>query len=164
MTMAQLRDPAFRQAIRTVVDALDGRCALAGTVGVQLHLALAVGADKPGPPARRVEVVPFGDQRPPERAGGFPVVVVESLGFAASVEAATSVVRVDGEAFPVASPEHVLAMILGAPDLGPDGRWAGFILMRTCPGMDLEEVRGFLKRCDSVERQSLLAELAYLAA
>jgi hypothetical protein len=161
----QLKNPAFRQAIHVVVDRMAGRCALAGTVGVQIHLAAAVGLDKLGPPAHAIEVVSFGGAPVPERVGAVPAEPVDALGFEASVEAGRSLVTVDGERFPVAAPEHILGMRLATPEFPPDASWACFVLMRTLEGrLDLEEVRGFLKRCPQVDRQSLLAELAYLAA
>ena len=65
----------------------------------------------------------------------------------------------------IATPEHILGMLLGMADLPADAKWASFLLMRTLHGrLDVEEARGFLKRCSSPERQALLAELAYLAA
>jgi len=161
----QLRQSELREAIRALVDRWDGRCALVGTVGVQVHLAAAVGLEKPGPPARSIEVVAFSDAPRPDRSGVVPVELVDALGFEASIEAARVVVDVGGEKFPVASPEHIIGTTLGRPELHADAKWACFVLMRICEGrLDLEEARGFLKRCDSVERQSLLAELAYLAA
>jgi hypothetical protein len=161
----QLRDPDFRQAIHSVVDGMKGRCALAGTVGVQVHLAAAVGLDRLGPPAHAIEVVTFEEASLPERVVSVPVERIDTLGFEASVEAARLVVAVAGETFPVASPEHILGMRLAAPDLPPDAKWACFVLMRTFDGrLDLEEARGFLKRSTLADRQSLLAELAYLAA
>ncbi len=67
--------------------------------------------------------------------------------------------------YPVAAPEHILGLSLAAPDLQPDAKWACFLLMRVfAERLDLEEVRGLLKRCHDPERQALLAELAYLAA
>ena len=68
----QLRDPAFRQAIHSLVDTLAGRCALAGTVGVQIHLARAVGADKLGPPAHAIEVASFTTTPCPVQVLGVP--------------------------------------------------------------------------------------------
>jgi hypothetical protein len=163
--LKQLRDDRFRQAIHAVVEQMDGRCALAGVVGVQIHLAAAIGLDKLGPPAHAIEVVAFGGARVPDRIDDVPVVTADPLGFEASVEAATTTLDVTGEAFPVASPEHILGMLLAAPELPTDAKWACFILMRTYAGrLDLEETRGFLKRCAAPDRQSLLAELAYLAA
>lgn len=163
--MWQLRDASFRQAIHAVTDAMEGRCALAGTVGAQVYLAAAVGVDKLGPPAHAIEVVALDGARVPERAGEVPVVAVDALGFEASIAAARRTITLDGEHFVVASPEHVLGTRLATPELPPDAQWACFVLMRTCEGrLDLEEVRGFLKRCGSIERQALLAELAYLAA
>ena len=161
----QLHDTVFRETIHRVVSELGGRVALAGTVGTQIYLAAAVGLDKLGPPARSIELVPLDDARAPERIGLIPVVTVDALGFEASVEASRRMVQVNEERFPVASPEHILGMQLSAPDLRPDAKWASFVLMRTFAArLDLEEARGFLKRCPLVERQSLLAELAYLAA
>ena len=66
----------------------------------------------------------------------------------------------------VASQEHILGTTLAAEDLVPEGRWASFALMRSLEGepIDLEEVRGFLKRTGQPEREELLHELAYLAA
>jgi len=161
----QLRNPTFRQAIRSVVDAMAGRCALAGTVGVQIHAAQAFGVDKRGPPAHAIEVVSFATAPCPNQVLGVPVTMVDAMGFEASVEAGRTVIEIDAEPFPVASPEHILGMRLSAPDLPTDAKWACFVLMRALGGsLDLEEARGFLKRCSSVERQALLAELAYLAA
>ncbi|MBI4704492.1 MAG: hypothetical protein HY744_25600 [Deltaproteobacteria bacterium] len=161
----QLRDPTFRQAIHSLCDTVGGRCALAGTVGVQVHLARAVGANKLGPPAHGIEIVSFAATPCPERVHGVPVALVDAMGFDASVEAGRAVIEIDAEMFPVALPEHILGMCLGAPDLPPDAKWACFVLMRALDGrIDLEQARGFLKRGSSVERQALLAELAYLAA
>jgi hypothetical protein len=161
----QLRDPELRRAIRAVIDAVDGRCALAGTVGAQIHLASVVGRDKLGPPARAIEVVVLGEKQPPAEIGGIPVAKVDALGFEASVEASRSVVEIAGEPFVVASPEHILGMALAAPEVFADTKWACFVLMRTFEGrLDLEVARGLLKRCPHEDRQSLLAELAYLAA
>jgi hypothetical protein len=66
----------------------------------------------------------------------------------------------------VACPEHVLGTTLGQATLGTEGRYAAFALMRAMEvrGLDLEEVRGFLKRCRDDGREELLRELAYLAA
>lgn len=159
----QLRDPHFRRAVHRAIDQVDGQCALAGTVGVQIHLAARVGLDKHGPPAHTIELVSFGAAAAPV-AEGVAVEVVDPRGFEASVEAARRTIEIGGEAFPVASPEHILGMLLAKDDLPVDAKWACFVLMRTCDGeIDLEEARGFLKRIDSAERQSLLAELAYLA-
>ena len=161
----QLKDPTLRQAIHRTVAATDGRCALAGTVGVQVHLAAAIGLDKLAPPARAVELVLFDAAALPPAVGAVPVVAVDALGFEASVEAARFVVDVAGERFPVASPEHILGMALAARELYADTRWACFVLMRVFEGrLDLEAARGFIKRCPDPDRQSLLAELAYLAA
>jgi len=147
------------------VDPLGRRCALAGTAGVQVYLAASVGLDKIGPPAHAIEVVTFGGALVPGRVGKVPVEVVDALGFEASIAAGVSLIAVGDEQFPVASPEHILGMRLATPDLPPDAKWACFVLMRTYQGrLDLEEARGFLKRCASVDRQALLAELAYLAA
>jgi hypothetical protein len=101
----------------------------------------------------------------PRRIEDVPVEMVDALGFEASVRAGCSTAEIGEERFPVASPEHILGMGLASPNLPADAKWACFILMRTCArSLDLEEVRGFLKRCGSVDRQALLAELAYLAA
>lgn len=161
----QLRDPEFRKAIRQTVDRLEGRCTLAGSVGVQIHLAAAIGVDRLGPPAHAIEIVAFDDRPLPTDVGGIPVTRVDALGFDASVAARRTLLPIAGETFPVASPEHVLGMSLAAPELPVDAKWACFILMRTYGDrLDLEEVRGFLKRGSNVDRQALLAELAYLAA
>jgi hypothetical protein len=160
----QLRDPAFREAIRGVIDRMHGRCALAGTTGVQIHLAAAVGIEKLGPPAHAIEVVALEQARVPELIGTVPVKRVDALGFEASVVARRSEVVLGEERFPVAAPEHILGFILAASELLADAQWAAFVLMRTCDDLDLEEVRGILKRGASVDRQALLAELAYLAA
>jgi hypothetical protein len=161
----QLRDPGYRQAVHSVVETMGGRCALAGTVGVQVHLAAAIGLDKLGPPAHAIEVVPFGGADVPAQVSSVPVIAVDALGFDASIEAARSVVEVAGERFAVASPEHILGMLLAAAELPPDAKWACFVLMRTLgERLDLEVARGFLKRSAAPDRQSLLAELAYLAA
>ncbi|MBI2377063.1 MAG: hypothetical protein HYV07_23890 [Deltaproteobacteria bacterium] len=159
----QLRDPAFRDAIHAVLDRAP--CALAGTVGAQVHVASVLGLEKLGPLAHAIEVVTFHGEDLPNRIDSIPVKRVDALGFEASVEAACSTVCVGEEEFRVASPEHVLGMGLGGLELPPDAKWACFLLMRTLYGrLDLEEVRGFLKRCPEPDRQSLLAELAYLAA
>lgn len=162
----QLRDPVFRRAVHRAVERLDGRCALAGTVGVQIHLAVKIGLDKRGPPAHTIELVSFASAGATVPvADGVPVELVDPRGFEASVEAAHRIIEVGGEAFPVASPEHILGMQLAKVDLLADAKWACFVLMRAYENkLDLEEARGFLKRIDSIERQSLLAELAYLAA
>lgn len=161
----QLRDPRFRQAVRTVAERLSGRGALTGTVGVQIHLGAAIGLDKRGPPAHAIEVVAFGQASVPQCVDAVPVQLVDSLGFEMSVKTGSCIVDLDGDRFPVAAPEHILGMLLATPDLPPDAKWATFVLMRTFAGrLDLEEARGFLKRCPSVERQSMLAELAYLAS
>jgi hypothetical protein len=89
----------------------------------------------------------------------------DPLGFEASIAARRALIDIAGETFAVAAPEHILGMNLAAPDLPIDAKWACFILMRTYRDrLDLEEVRGFLKRGASVDREALLAELAYLAA
>jgi hypothetical protein len=161
----QLRDPAFRQAIHDVVEMLAGRCALAGAVGVQVHLAAAIGLDKHGPPAHAIDIVALDGGPVPDRVSGISVVRCDALGFEASIEARRALIEIAGETFPVAAPEHILGTSLAAPELPIDAKWACFILMRTYGGrLDLEEVRGFLKRGASVDRQALLAELAYLAA
>jgi hypothetical protein len=120
----QLKDVAFRQAIREAVERLDGRCALVGVVGAQIHLALAVGVEKLGPPARAIELFPFGGQLAPERVGDIPVRHVGAMGFEASIEARMTLVELDGERFPVAAPEHILGLSLAAPDLPADIKWA----------------------------------------
>lgn len=162
----QLRDSSFRRAIATTVDQVAGRCALVGAVGAQLHVAAAIGLDKLGPPAHAIDLVVFDDEvvvAPPPDA--VPVRVVDALGFEPSVLAGRRIIRIEGFGYPTAAPEHVLGLALAAPELTPDVRWACFILMRVCgKGLDLEEVRGILKRQSSPERQSILAELAYLAA
>ena len=161
----QLRDPGFRRAVHSALETTGGRCALAGTVGVQVHVAAAIGLDKLGPPAHAIEIVALGGVELPEQMSSVPVLAVDALGFDASVEAARSYVEVAGESFAVASPTHILGMLLGAEALPPDAKWACFVLMRTLgEHLDLEEARGFLKRSASPDRQSLLAELAYLAA
>lgn len=161
----QLADPRFRDAILAVVDAAGGRCALAGSVGAQVHVAKAIGLDKRGPSAHAIDVVAFGDVELPRSAGGIDVVVADTLGFSGSVEARRSLVEIEGAVFPVAAPEHILGMMLAAPVLETDAKWACFILMRTLgDALDLEEARGFLKRTGDDDRRALLAELAYLAA
>jgi hypothetical protein len=165
MMLWQLRNLAFRKAIHDVVDLMAGRCVLAGTVGVQAHLAAAIGLDKLGPPAHAVEIVALGGDPIPDRISGVPVIACDPVGFAASIDARRVSIDIAGETFPVAAPEHILGMSLAAPELPIDTKWACFILMRTYGDrLDLEEVRGFLKRGASVDRQALLAELAYLAA
>ncbi len=161
----QLRDPTFRKAIVEAVEALHDQCSLAGTVGAQIHIAAAIGIEKRGPPAHGIQLVSFDPGQAPTLALGVPVEVVDALGFEASLRARSSVVEIDGQSFPVAAPEHVLGLALGAPELPPDAQWACFVLMRICGDeLDLEEVRGFLKRSAVPDRQALLAELAYLAA
>ncbi len=161
----QLRDPLLQEAIRSAVEALGGRCALAGTVGAQIHIAAAIGIEKLGPPAHTIEVVAFDPPPASPIGGAIPVELVDTLGFGPSVQARSTIVDVAGQRFPVAAPEHVLGLRLATPDLPADAKWACFVLLRVCgSGLDLEEVRGFLKRCSSPDRQSLLAELAYLAA
>ena len=81
----QLRDPKFRQSIRDVLKAAEDRCALVGTVGVQIHLALSVGIDKLGPPAHAIDVViPSHTQASgsilPASASGVPVRLIDALG------------------------------------------------------------------------------------
>ena len=68
----QLSDPEFRAAIVELMERLGGRCALAGTVGAQIHLAAAIGLDKRGPPAHGIDVVMFGHSHEPlnEKNGG----------------------------------------------------------------------------------------------
>jgi hypothetical protein len=161
----QLRDPTFQRAIVAVVDAAAGRCALAGTVGAQLHIAAAIGIDKLGPPARAIDLVTFEGAAVSLQHDRVPVHVVDALGFEPSVRARRRIIEIDGQGYPTAAAEHVLGLALAAPELTPDVRWACFVLMRVCgDDLDLEEVRGILKRQSSPERQSLLAELAYLAA
>lgn len=161
----QLRDPEFRQAIRSVVASMGERCALAGSAGAQIHIAAAIGLDKLGPPARAIEVVALGAEQPPPLANGVPVAVVDPRGFAGSIEADRCWIEIGGDRFPVASPEHILGLQLGASGLAPDAKWSSFLLMRTLGDrLDLEQVRGLLKRSAEPDRQSLLAELAYLAA
>jgi hypothetical protein len=135
-------------------------------VGAQIHVAAAIGLDKRGPPAHAIEVVPFGGVSVPERIGAVPVEIVSTLGFDGSIEAGRQEIEIAGTRYPVASPEHVLGTTLSRPELQPDGTWACFALMRVLEdrGLDLEEVRGFVKRCGSPEREVLLHELAYLAA
>jgi hypothetical protein len=162
----QLRDPELRAAIRELVDRMQGRCALAGTVGAQLHVAEAIGLDKLGPPAHAIEVVPLGAAEVPERVGRVPVRVVDARGFDTSIEAGRREIEIDGATYPVASPEHVIGTTLASDELQADGRWACFVLMRVLEsrGFDLEEIRGFVKRCDAPDREVLLHELSYLAA
>jgi hypothetical protein len=161
----QLRDPLFQQAIGELVDRLGGRCAIAGAAGVQIHLAHAIGLDKLGPPAHAIEVVVLGDVRVPDLVAGVPVARAEAFGFKPSIEARTAQVEIGGRSFPVAAPEHVLGLSLAASELLPDAKWACFVLMLNLgEQLDLEEVRGILKRSEAPDRQSLLAELAYLAA
>jgi hypothetical protein len=161
----QLSDPLFRQAIAAAVQQAQGRCALAGVVGVQVHVACAVGLEKLGPPAHVIELVLFDGGPVPEHANDMVVVQVDPLGFEASVEAGTQSVEIAGSRFPVAAPEHILGMLLAGPELPVDAKWASFVLMRTLQGrLDLEEARGFIKRSPHDDRQALLAELAYLAA
>ena len=114
----QLRDPVFRAAIDELIDRTDGRFLLAGTVGVQVHIAGAIGLDKKGPPAHAIEVVPPQNAALPERIGDVPVRVVRTLGFDASIEAGRHEVEIGGRRYPVASPEHVLGM-LAASVAGP---------------------------------------------
>ena len=161
----QLRDPVFRDALRALDLRLSGRYALAGTVGAQIHVAAAIGLEKRGPPAHAIEIVALGGADVPSSVGDVPLLRVETLGFDASIAAARSTIQIAEERYVVASPEHVLGTSLAARELLPDAKWACFVLMRTLAGrLDLEEVRGFLKRHDGTERQTLLAELAYLAA
>ena len=161
----QLRDQVIRKTIHELVDRLGGRCALAGTVGAQIHLAALVGLDKLGPPANAIELVSFAGVRLPDAVGGVQILAVDPLGFEASVEERAQWIVVEGERFPVAAPEHVLGMQLAAETLPADAMWSSFLLMRAFAGrLDLEEARGFLKRSTQADRQSLLAELAYLAA
>ena len=162
----QLGDPDFRRAIHSVCDPLAERAALAGTVGVQVHVASIVGLDKLGPPAKEIEIVSFGPTQVPDSVESVPVRTVDSLGFEASVKAGSSWIALGDEQFHVASPEHILGMCMAAPSLPRSTKWACFMLMRACEGrLDLEEVRGFLKRSEpALDRQSLLVELAYLAA
>jgi hypothetical protein len=160
-----LHDEAFRHAIHKAIDAMGGRCALAGTVGVQVHLAAAVGLHKLGPPSHGIELLALDDGAMPDHIGGIPVQRADGRGFEASIAARRTIIAIDSETFPVAAPEHILGMSLAAPELPTEAKWACFILMQTYGDrLDLEEVRGFLKRGASVERQALLAELAYLAA
>ena len=46
-----------------------------------------------------------------------------------------------------------------------EGKWAGFALMRAREGqpLDLEEVRGFIKRTGSAARETFFHDLAHLA-
>lgn len=161
----QLRDPVLRKSIHELVDRLGGRCALAETVGAQIHLAALVGLDKLGPPANAIELVNFSEVQIPDSVGGVQILAVDPLGFEASVEDRAQWIVVEGERFPVAAPEHILGMQLAADTLPPDAMWSAFVLMRAFAGrLDIEEARGFLKRAPQADRQSLLAELAYLAA
>lgn len=162
----QLRDPEFRAAIVELVERMSGQCALVGTVGAQIHLAAAIGSDKRGPPAHGIDVVPLSGATVPDRIGVVPVREMSTQGFDASVAAGRLEVELDGTRFPVAAAEHVLGMTLADERLGMEGKWASFALMRALEGreLDLEAVRGFIKRCASPERETLLHELAYLAA
>lgn len=162
----QLRNGRFRHAIHLAVERAGGCCALAGTVGVQLHVAAKLGLDKRGPPAHAIALVPLDAATALDAfAAGIPIEAVDPRGFEASIVAARRVIEIEGEPFPVASPEHILGLQLAATQLPADAQWACFVLMRSYAGeLDLEEVRGFLKRLESSERQALLAELAYLAA
>lgn len=162
----QLENPEFRAAVLELVERMGGRCLLVGTVGAQIHLAAAIGIDKRGPPAHAIDVVPLEGAAVPDRIGGVPVREASTHGFDASVAAGRCEVELGGSRFPVAAPEHVLGMTLADDRLGMEGKWACFALMRALEGreLDLEAVRGFIKRCASPERETLLHELAYLAA
>jgi len=161
----QLNDARFAGALLDAVRAMGGRCALAGVVGAQVHVARKIGLDKVGPPAAAIEVVPLGGVAPPPSALGIPVVAVDALGFEGSIEAGLEHVDLGFGSLPVASAEHVIGLSLAARVLPTHAKWADFVLMRVCgDDLDLEEVRGFLKRCPDPDRQTLLAELAYLAA
>lgn len=161
----QLRHPEYRRAIHEVVELHGGRLVIAGTTGVQIHLAAALGLEKQGPPAHAVEIVPLDRAASPPRASVVPVVTIDPLGFEPAIESGRSWIEIGPERFPVASPEHILGLILAAPQLLVDAKWACFVLMRTFEQrLDLEEVRGILKRSPLSDRQALLAELAYLAA
>jgi hypothetical protein len=134
-------------------------------VGVQLHVAAEIGIDKLGPPAHAIEIVQLGASAVVLPQGPVPIKLVDALGFEPSVQARRVTLELQGQSYPTAAPEHVLGFALAAPELTPDVRWACFVLMRVFgERIDLEEVRGILKRQDAPERQSLLAELAYLAA
>lgn len=162
----QLTDLDYRAALLELVRTLDGPFAVAGTTGAQLHLAAALGADRQGPPARAIDVIALERTSLPESVGGIPVRAVSSRGFDGSIAAARVTLDLDGTLVPVASPEHVLGTTLAGEQLSTEGRWASFALLRACEtrGVDLEEVRGFIKRCDEPDREQLLHELAYLAA
>jgi len=140
---------------------------LAGTVAAQVHLRSALGPDLEGPPAQAIDVIVLDDGVLPERIAGIPIRRVDALGFDASIRARRTEVDVDGLVLPIAAPEHVLGTTLAGERLSTEGRWASFALLRALEGrrgVDLEEVRGFLKRCADPEREQLLHELAYLAA
>lgn len=160
----QLRHPVYRQAIDELVG-MAGSCALVGTTGVQVHVAATVGLERLGPPAHAIAVVRLAPVELPSRVGTVSVVSIDGQGFEPSIEAERVWLEVGGERFPVAAPEHVLGLQLATPELPPDAKWACFVLMRICQErLDLEQVRGLLKRGAPPERQTLLAELAYLAA
>lgn len=160
----QLTDPEYRAALLELVRTLAGPFAIAGTTGAQLHLADALGADREGPPARAIDVIPLRGTKLPASVGSVAVREVSSRGFDASIAEACVTLVLDGAALPVASPEHVLGTTLAGETLSTEGRWASFALQRALEqrGVDLEEVRGFIKRCDEPDREQLLHELAYL--
>lgn len=161
----ELRDPDFRSALDEVVERMNGDLALAGVVGVQLHVAASFGLEQGGVSARRIEVVAFRGAEVPATARGVPVTAVRTLGFDRTIEGGRRELSLGGARYPVAAPEHILGTMLAAPELGMAAKWAAFALMRVYEGrLDLEEVRGFVKRCDDPERETLLHELAYLAA
>lgn len=161
----ELRDPDFRLALDEVVERMGGDLAFAGAVGVRLHVAASLGLQQDGLSTRRIEVVPFHGAEVPATARGVPVSAVQSLGFDGTIEVGRRELSLEGARYPVAAPEHILGTMLAAHELGMAAKWAAFALMRVYEGrLDLEEVRGFVKRCDDPERETLLHELAYLAA
>src|SRR6185369_15146382 len=119
----QLSDPVFLAAAADLVARLRGECALAGIVGVQAHMARAIGIEKLAPHARSLDVIPLGDVAVPAAIGTIPVRVIDARGFEASIAASRRTIEVGGVTLVVASPEHVLGTLLAADDLGPAGRW-----------------------------------------
>lgn len=161
----QLRHPELRAALVELLERSPGAIVLAGVVGAQIHIASAVGLDRQGPAARAIEIVALRGATVPTCVGRVPVVTVDALGFEATIEAGRRAVDVAGAAYSVPAPEHILGMMLAASDLDTATKWTCFALMRVFEGrLDLEEVRGFVKRSGDPERESLLHELAYLAA
>ena len=162
----QLSSPVYRAAVLELVRTARGRFVFAGTIGAQLHLAEALGADKEGPPARAIDVIPLDGALLPTSIVSVDVRVVNSRGFDASIAASACRITLEDATVPVASPEHILGTTLAGDRLTTEGRWASFALLRAMEhrGVDLEEVRGFIKRCDEPDREQLLHELAYLAA